>query len=223
MLARGARKGTSEPLCGNPEIDALHTDWYGNIHQCKPLVSKRQELLVGAAWNPCRTSLRLAPSPCSHKRGIGKVTVDRSRKPCGRDQGQPLLALQICFHRFFPLKCYGLPTNPMEQPVEPAAKPTASPYSRNNPFLAELTGHERLTKPESEKDTRHFVLNLADSGITYTPGDSLGAFAQNSPVRRGRTTSDFCASTQSEKWGNTRGQIDSASRRPPPGIHHQSR
>jgi len=53
------------------------------------------------------------------------------------------------------------------------------PYSRKNPLLAELTRHERLTKPGSLKDTRHFVLSLADSGLTYTPGDSLGAFAKN--------------------------------------------
>jgi sulfite reductase (NADPH) flavoprotein alpha-component len=57
-----------------------------------------------------------------------------------------------------------------------------SRYSRKNPFLAELTRHDHLTKPGSEKDTRHFVLQLADSGITYTPGDSLGAFAQNPPA-----------------------------------------
>jgi sulfite reductase (NADPH) flavoprotein alpha-component len=55
-------------------------------------------------------------------------------------------------------------------------------YSRKNPFLAELTRHDHLTKPGSEKDTRHFVLQLGDSGITYTPGDSLGAFAQNPPT-----------------------------------------
>src|SRR5262249_23031584 len=57
-----------------------------------------------------------------------------------------------------------------------------SRHSRKNPFLAELTRHDRLTKPGSEKDTRHFVLQLADSGLTYTPGDSLGAFARNPPA-----------------------------------------
>ena len=57
----------------------------------------------------------------------------------------------------------------------------ASPYSRKNPFLAELTGHDRLTKAGSLKDTRHFVVNLAGSGLRYTPGDSLGAFGRNSP------------------------------------------
>ncbi len=57
----------------------------------------------------------------------------------------------------------------------------ANPYSRKNPFLAELIRHDRLTREGSSKDTRHFVLNLAGSGITYTPGDSLGAFGRNSP------------------------------------------
>ncbi len=59
---------------------------------------------------------------------------------------------------------------------------TASvPYSRKNPFRAELLRHDHLTKPGSLKDTRHFVVNLAGSGLTYTPGDSLGAFGQNPP------------------------------------------
>lgn len=62
-----------------------------------------------------------------------------------------------------------------------AAAPAVSPYSRKNPFLAELIGHDRLTREGSSKDTRHFVLNLKGSGITYTPGDSLGAFGRNSP------------------------------------------
>lgn len=58
----------------------------------------------------------------------------------------------------------------------------ASLYSRKNPFPAALVRHDRLTKPGSLKDTRHFVLNLAGSGLTYTPGDSLGTFGRNSPV-----------------------------------------
>jgi len=62
-----------------------------------------------------------------------------------------------------------------------AALPT-NIYSRKNPFLAELTRHELLTKPGSEKETRHFVVSLAGSGITYIPGDSLGAFGRNPPA-----------------------------------------
>ena len=68
-------------------------------------------------------------------------------------------------------------------PDTPSDKPAvaASPHSRTNPFVAEVTRHERLTRPGSLKDTRHFVLNLEGSGLTYTPGDSLGAFGRNSP------------------------------------------
>jgi sulfite reductase (NADPH) flavoprotein alpha-component len=62
---------------------------------------------------------------------------------------------------------------------KPAREP--SPYSRKNPFRAELTRHDRLTNPGSLKDTRHFVLSLEGSGLSYTPGDSLGVFARNSP------------------------------------------
>src|SRR5437762_13110139 len=58
----------------------------------------------------------------------------------------------------------------------------ATTYSRKNPFLAELTRHEHLTGPESLKDTRHFVINLAGSGLGYTPGDSLGVFGRNPPA-----------------------------------------
>lgn len=61
------------------------------------------------------------------------------------------------------------------------SSPPASPYNRKNPYLAELIRHERLTKAGSEKDTRHFVLSLAGSGLGYTPGDSLAIFARNSP------------------------------------------
>jgi len=59
--------------------------------------------------------------------------------------------------------------------------PLPPPYSRKNPFVAELTRHDRLTKPGSRNDTRHFVLNLAGSGLRYQPGDSLGVFGQNPP------------------------------------------
>jgi sulfite reductase (NADPH) flavoprotein alpha-component len=55
-------------------------------------------------------------------------------------------------------------------------------YDRKKPFLAEMIRQEPLTKPGSKKDTRHFVISLAGSGITYTPGDSLAIFARNAPA-----------------------------------------
>ena len=77
----------------------------------------------------------------------------------------------------------GSPNSPPMNPSPEAASHTAPAptYSRKNPLLAELIGHERLTKPGSSKDTRHFVLKLAGSGLVYTPGDSLGAFGRNPP------------------------------------------
>jgi sulfite reductase (NADPH) flavoprotein alpha-component len=65
--------------------------------------------------------------------------------------------------------------------VAPLEAPAPAPYSRKNPFQAELTRHDRLTQPGSLKDTRHFVLSLEGSGLSYTPGDSLGVFGRNSP------------------------------------------
>src|SRR5262245_49798324 len=62
-----------------------------------------------------------------------------------------------------------------------ASTPALPQYSRKNPFLSDLIKHDGLTGFKSLKDTRHFVLNLAGSGLTYTPGDSLGAFGRNSP------------------------------------------
>ncbi len=68
-----------------------------------------------------------------------------------------------------------------ESAIAAPATSLSTPHSRKNPFRAELTRHDRLTGPGSLKDTRHFVLNLSGSGLTYTPGDSLGAFGRNSP------------------------------------------
>ena len=69
----------------------------------------------------------------------------------------------------------------MNPPTPASGDQTRNIYSRKNPFLAELIGHERLTGPSSGKDTRHFVLRLTGSQIRYTPGDSLAAFGRNPP------------------------------------------
>ena len=63
----------------------------------------------------------------------------------------------------------------------PSAPPAAPAYHRKNPFPAALTLNQKLNRPGSEKDTRHFILSLAGSGLRYTPGDSLGVFPGNSP------------------------------------------
>ena len=61
------------------------------------------------------------------------------------------------------------------------ATETGSVYSRKNPFPAPLAANRKLTLESSEKDTRHFELSLAGSGVKYEVGDSLGVFAKNDP------------------------------------------
>ena len=68
----------------------------------------------------------------------------------------------------------------MDSVAAPGAA-SSPPFTRKNPFLAALIRHESLTRPGSGKDTRHFVVSLGNSGLSYTPGDSLGIFARNSP------------------------------------------
>lgn len=59
---------------------------------------------------------------------------------------------------------------------------TAPVFNRKNPCLARLARMEVLTKGGSEKDTRHFEIDLADTGLSYEPGDSLAVLPQNDPA-----------------------------------------
>lgn len=59
---------------------------------------------------------------------------------------------------------------------------SASIYSRKNPFPATITVNRKLTGEQSEKDTRHYEINLHGSDLAYEVGDSLGVFPENDPV-----------------------------------------
>jgi len=43
--------------------------------------------------------------------------------------------------------------------------------SARRPFMARIVKDERLTGDKSEKEVRHFELDLLGSGMTYEPGD----------------------------------------------------
>jgi len=62
------------------------------------------------------------------------------------------------------------------------AKPAASPYTRANPFPARLKVNRRLSSDDSEKDTRHFELDLTGWGLNYEVGDSVAVYATNDPA-----------------------------------------
>ena len=64
-------------------------------------------------------------------------------------------------------------------PSKPA-KP-ASPYTRANPFPGKLVVNRRLSGPESEKDTRHFEIDLTGWGLSYEVGDSVAVYPTNDP------------------------------------------
>ena len=62
--------------------------------------------------------------------------------------------------------------------MSPAAP---SGYSKDNPFPARLREARLLNQPGTAKETRHFVVDLSGSGLTYKAGDSLGVFPSNRP------------------------------------------
>src|SRR5436853_4560100 len=54
-------------------------------------------------------------------------------------------------------------------------------YTRVNPFPARLVVNRRLSGPESEKDTRHFEVDLTGWGLSFEVGDSLAVYPTNDP------------------------------------------
>ena len=52
-------------------------------------------------------------------------------------------------------------------------------YTKDNPLPAKLLENRVLNKDGSSKDTRHLVIDIAGSGLTYKVGDSLGVYASN--------------------------------------------
>lgn len=57
-----------------------------------------------------------------------------------------------------------------------------SPYSKDHPYPAKIVENRLLNRPGSAKETRHLVVDISGSGLTYKVGDSLGIFAQNRPT-----------------------------------------
>lgn len=60
--------------------------------------------------------------------------------------------------------------------------PTPRRFDRQRPFAAELLERSPLTVAPSRKQVAHVVLSLADSGLTWEPGDSLGVWPGNDPL-----------------------------------------
>ncbi len=59
---------------------------------------------------------------------------------------------------------------------------TAKPaFNRKNPLIAHMPRRKFLSEGAKEKETWHLEIDLQDSGLTYTPGDSLAVLSTNWP------------------------------------------
>jgi len=58
----------------------------------------------------------------------------------------------------------------------------AGPYTRANPFPAKVAVNRSLCGKGSEKDTRHFELDLKGWGLNYDVGDSMTVWPTNDPA-----------------------------------------
>jgi len=60
-----------------------------------------------------------------------------------------------------------------------AHAPAGTGFSKDHPFPSRVVDNRLLSGPGSAKETRHFVISTAGSGIKYKPGDSLGIYPTN--------------------------------------------
>jgi sulfite reductase (NADPH) flavoprotein alpha-component len=66
--------------------------------------------------------------------------------------------------------------------VSAPPKPASTlPWTRQNPFPGKLVVNKRLSTPDSEKDTRHFEIDLTNWGLSFEPGDSVAVYPTNDP------------------------------------------
>ena len=63
-------------------------------------------------------------------------------------------------------------------PPKPAS---GSHWTRQNPFPGKLVVNRRLSSEDSEKDTRHFEIDLTNWGLSFEPGDSVAIYPTNDP------------------------------------------
>lgn len=71
--------------------------------------------------------------------------------------------------------------NTADSTAKPSEAPAPGPYSRKNPFPGRMLVNQRLSSPDSEKDTRHFEISFEGSGLKYEVGDSMAVYPTNDP------------------------------------------
>ena len=62
-----------------------------------------------------------------------------------------------------------------------SSKPEKPSYNRKNPYPAKMLVNRLLTAENSSKETRHYEISIAGSGLSYEAGDALCVFPSNCP------------------------------------------
>jgi sulfite reductase (NADPH) flavoprotein alpha-component len=62
-----------------------------------------------------------------------------------------------------------------------ATAPEKSQYNRKNPFPGTMRVNRLVTAPSSSKETRHYEISIAGSGMSYEAGDALCVVPTNCP------------------------------------------
>jgi sulfite reductase (NADPH) flavoprotein alpha-component len=68
-----------------------------------------------------------------------------------------------------------------EVSARPKPPASSSQWTRANPFPGKLVVNRRLSSDDSEKDTRHFEIDLTAWGLNFEPGDSVAVYPTNDP------------------------------------------
>jgi sulfite reductase (NADPH) flavoprotein alpha-component len=89
------------------------------------------------------------------------------------------------------------------QEAEPAKGAIQHGYSRDLPVEAVFRSAARLNEAGSEKDTRHVVLDISGSGLSYAPGDSFGLYPTTTRVLPMRCSLP-CARPRIFRWAARR-------------------
>jgi sulfite reductase (NADPH) flavoprotein alpha-component len=134
----------------------------GKRHSLK-LMAAMAQLDCGSCGYVCKSYAEAIAS--GEEKDLTKCT------PGGRETSKMLKALQATM------------PPPTVAPKKAAATPSttepAGAFDRANPYTARLVNAIPLNGPASAKDTRHVVISLRGSGITYRPGDALGVYPEN--------------------------------------------
>src|SRR5205823_10692099 len=83
----------------------------------------------------------------------------------------------------------------------PSSPKPASLYTRTNPFPGKLTVNRTLCGEGSEKDTRHFEIDLAEWGLNYEVGDSMTVWPTNDPKLVEQILKAICATGEENVKG----------------------